>query len=75
MIVDYELAKGLSKLGFHCKGFWIYIDGERTHTGLDGFDEREFNFIKDNYLDPTIAEDYEKILYNKQLSNDAYPQK
>lgn len=75
MLVDYELAKGLSEIGFHCKGFWIYMNGERTHTGHDGFDEGEFDFIKDNYLDPVIAEDYEKLLINKQLVDEAYPQK
>lgn len=74
-MIDYKLAKKLRKLGFHCKGFWVYINGCRTHTGRDGFDEGDFDFIKDNYLDPVIAEDFEKLLINKQLSDEAYPQK
>ena len=74
-MINYKLAKELQKVGFHCKGFWVYINGYRTHTGRDGFDEGDFDFLKDNYLDPVIAEDYEKILINKQFSDEAYPQK
>lgn len=75
MIVDYDIAKMLSELGFHCKSFWVYIDGQRTHTGLDGFDEGEFNFLDDNFLDVSLKRDREKLEINKMITNEAYPQK
>jgi hypothetical protein len=75
MVVDYEVAKCLNEVGFHCKSFWVYIDGKRTYTGFDGFDEGNFNFLEDNYLDPVVAKDYQKLLINKQFTDEAYPQK
>lgn len=75
MIVDYEIAKLLKDVGFNCKSFWVYMDGNRVPTGFDGFDEGEFNFLEDNYLNPTIAKDLEKLKTNKQLYDLAYPQR
>lgn len=74
MIVDYELAKLLRDVGFNCKSFWVYMDGKRVHTGFDGFDEGEFDFVEDNFLNPSIAKDLEKLKLNKQLYDLAYPQ-
>lgn len=75
MIVDYEIAKLLKEVGFNCKSFWVYMDGKRVHTGFDGFDEGEFDFLEDNYLNPTIAKDLEQIKNHKGVYDQAYPQK
>jgi hypothetical protein len=75
MIVDYEVAKLLKGVGFSCKSFWVYMNGKRVHTGADGFDEGEFDFLKDNYLNPAIAEDLEQLKTNKGVYDEAYKQK
>ena len=75
MIVDYEIAKLLKEVGFSCKSFFVYMDGKRVHTGFDGFDEGEFDFLEDNYLNPTIAKDLEQLKNHKGIYDLAYPQK
>ena len=75
MIVDYEVAKLLKEVGFSCKSFWVYMDGKKVHTGFDGFDEGEFDFLEDNYLNPAIAKDLERIKDHKGVYDEAYPQR
>lgn len=68
-VVPFEVAKNLVLLGYHEPVFYIYQDGELTHTGRDGFDEGEFNFLSDNYIDANSEEGKEQLIINKTVIN------
>lgn len=74
MVADYDISKELDELGFHCKSFWVYIGGKKTYTGMDGYDEGQFEFLEDNFIDPKTKEGMERLEINKGWVDEAYPQ-